>query len=121
MPGLAEPVEILVDEWGVPHLYAASQDDLFLAQGFNAARDRLRSHGLHYNLHDEVARALTLRDHGPAVEELRRRREPAPHRLRVPEGLDLSVIPDDVLDVYTLATTPPWAAVGPAPGTSRWR
>ncbi|QEV16826.1 penicillin acylase family protein [Streptomyces alboniger] len=220
VPGLAEPVEILIDRWGVPHLYAASPDDLFLAQGFNAARDRLfqldlwrrrglgllgevlgdaytehdraarlflyrgdmaeewraygddtervttafvnginayvalcrrdpaqsppefallgyepaywepsdvarvRSHGLQYNLHDEVARALTLRDHGPEAEELRRRREPEPHRLRVPEGLDLSVIPDDVLRVYTLATIPPWAA-GTAPrqgldGSNNW-
>lgn len=206
VPGLREPVEIRIDRWGVPHLYAASQDDLFLAQGFNAARDRLfqldlwrrrglgllaevlgqeyaehdraarlflyrgdmaeewraygedtervttafvagvnayvalcrtdttrlppefalldfepsywhpsdvarvRSHGLQYNLRDEVARALTLRDHGPRAEELRRRREPAPHRLRVPEGLDLSVIPADVLRVYEMATTPPWAA-----------
>ncbi|GAA1928472.1 penicillin acylase family protein [Streptomyces durmitorensis] len=220
VPGLREPVEIRIDQWGVPHLYAASQDDLFLAQGFNAARDRLfqldlwrrrglgllaevlgeryaehdraarlflyrgdmaeewrayggdtervttafvdginayvtlcradatklppecallkyepaywqpsdvariRSHGLQYNLRDEVARALTLRDHGPGAEELRRRREPAPHRLRVPEGLDLSVIPADVLRVYEMATTPPWAA-GAAPrqgldGSNNW-
>lgn len=220
VPGLREPVEIRIDQWGVPHLYAASQDDLFLAQGFNAARDRLfqldlwrrrglgllaevlgqeyaehdraarlflyrgdmaeewraygddtervttafvhgvnayvtlcraqarqlppeftllgyepaywhpsdvariRSHGLQYNLRDEVARALTLRDHGPDAEELRRRREPAPHRLRVPEGLDLSVIPADVLRVYEMATTPPWAA-GAAPrqgldGSNNW-
>jgi penicillin amidase len=41
VPGLARPVEILVDKWGVPHIYASSQDDLFFAQGFNAARDRL--------------------------------------------------------------------------------
>src|SRR3954452_17618897 len=41
VPGLAEPVEVLVDRWGVPHLYAGSEQDLFLAQGFNAARDRL--------------------------------------------------------------------------------
>jgi penicillin amidase len=39
--GLKAPVEILVDRWGVPHLYAKSEDDLFLAQGWNAARDRL--------------------------------------------------------------------------------
>ncbi|WP_367039375.1 penicillin acylase family protein [Streptomyces sp. Je 1-332] len=206
VPGLDDPVEIRIDQWGVPHLYAASQDDLFLAQGFNAARDRLfqldlwrrrglgllaevlgeryaehdraarlflyrgdmgeewraygddtervttsfvaginayvsmcrtdttqlppefallgyepaywqpsdvariRSHGLQYNLRDEVTRALTLRDHGPEAEELRRRREPAPHELRVPEGLDLSVIPADVLRVYEMATMPPWAA-----------
>ncbi len=39
--GLAKPVEVLRDEWGVPHIYAASQDDLFFAQGFVAAQDRL--------------------------------------------------------------------------------
>jgi len=41
VPGLAAPAQILVDPWGVPHLYAASADDLFFVQGFNAARDRL--------------------------------------------------------------------------------
>ncbi|MBC3872137.1 penicillin acylase family protein [Undibacterium flavidum] len=38
---LQQPVQILVDHWGVPHIYAKNQDDLFFAQGFNAARDRL--------------------------------------------------------------------------------
>jgi penicillin G amidase len=197
VPPLAEPVEILVDRWGVPHVYAGSADDVFVAQGFNAARDRLfqldlwrrrglgllaevlgpeyvehdraarlflyrgdlatewraygadtervteafvagvnafvalcrshrehlppefgdhlpaywrpedvariRAHGVYSNLEDEVARALTLRDHGPEVEDLRRVREPA-RPLVVPDGLDLSVIPDDVLRVYRLAT-----------------
>ncbi|NLU76589.1 penicillin acylase family protein [Streptomyces sp. HNM0575] len=208
VPGLSAPVEIRIDTWGVPHLYASSRDDLYLAQGFNAARDRLfqidlwrrrglgllsgvlgerylehdraarlflyrggmeeewraygpdvepaakaftaginafvelcrrrrsllppefallgyepalwepsdvariRSHGLYYNLNDEVARALTMRDFGPEAEDLRKVREPSPHRLRVPDGLDLSVIPDDVLRVYRLATVAPWA--GPA-------
>ncbi|WP_405806596.1 penicillin acylase family protein [Streptomyces sp. NBC_01187] len=215
VPGLREPVEILVDRWGVPHLYAGSRADLFLAQGFNAARDRLfqldlwrrrglgllaevlgeryvehdraarlflyrgdmalewsaygpgteemarsfvaginayvtlcrdtsgagadltppefallgygpalwdpadvariRSHGLFYNLHDEVRRALTLRDFGPGAEELRKVREP--HRpLNVPEGLDLDVIPDDVLRVYDMATTAPWSPNAPRQG-----
>ncbi|WP_051712940.1 penicillin acylase family protein [Actinoalloteichus caeruleus] len=41
LPGLSEEVEILVDEWGIPHIFAANTDDLYLAQGFNAARDRL--------------------------------------------------------------------------------
>ena len=41
LAGLKQPAEILVDRWGVAHLYAADQDDLFLLQGFNAARDRL--------------------------------------------------------------------------------
>ena len=39
--GLQQPARILVDTWGVPHIYAASQDDVFFVQGFNAARDRL--------------------------------------------------------------------------------
>jgi penicillin amidase len=39
--GLAKPARIVVDKWGVPHIYAASQDDVFFVQGFNAARDRL--------------------------------------------------------------------------------
>jgi len=39
--GLGQPAEILVDRWGVPHIYAKSNEDAFFAQGFNAARDRL--------------------------------------------------------------------------------
>src|ERR1041384_588592 len=39
--GLKQPAEILVDRWGVPHIYARNFDDVFVAQGFNAARDRL--------------------------------------------------------------------------------
>ncbi len=214
VPGLSEAVEILVDLWGVPHIYAASDRDVFFAQGFNAARDRLfhidlwrrrglgllsevfgaahaerdraarlflyrgdlraewlaygsdtkevasafvagvnafvtlareddsllpvefkelgylpslwdpsdvariRSHGLFYNLEEEVARALTLRDFGPEVENLRRVREPNTD-LIVPEGLDLEAIPDDVLHVYRLATTPPNLSNPSAPPTSR--
>ncbi len=41
VPGLDTPVEILVDRWGVAHVFAGGQDDLFFAQGWNAARDRL--------------------------------------------------------------------------------
>lgn len=41
LAGLGQPARILVDRWGVPHIYAASQDDAFFVQGFNAARDRL--------------------------------------------------------------------------------
>ena len=39
--GLVEPVEILTDRWGIAHIYAENESDLFFAQGFNAARDRL--------------------------------------------------------------------------------
>jgi penicillin amidase len=41
VPGLKEPVEVLRDRWGVPHIYAKNQDDLFFAQGFVTAQDRL--------------------------------------------------------------------------------
>src|SRR3989442_322201 len=41
VPGLRAAAEIRVDRWGVPHLYARSETDLFYLQGFNAARDRL--------------------------------------------------------------------------------
>jgi len=63
--GLAEPVEILVDRWGVGHIYAPTIDAAFFGQGFNAARDRLwqidlwRKRGL-----GELAREL-----GPAFAE----------------------------------------------------
>jgi penicillin amidase len=202
LPGLEGPAEILIDRWGVPHMYASTLYDVFRVQGFNAARDRLwqldfwrrrglgllaevfgpsmverdrasrlfhyrgdmhpewlsygsdtkrvasafvdgvnayirlvlrdrellplefrelgyepafwapedftriRSNGLYYNLDSEVTRALILRDHDPRVEDLRRRREP-PVDLVVPEGLDLSLIPDDVQRIYRLAIDPP--------------
>jgi penicillin amidase len=41
LPGLREPVEVLRDTWGVPHIYAKNTDDLFFAQGFVVAQDRL--------------------------------------------------------------------------------
>ncbi|GAA0929126.1 penicillin acylase family protein [Pseudonocardia zijingensis] len=202
VPGLESSVEMVIDRWGVTHIYASSSHDAFFAQGFNAARDRLwqidlwrrrglgllsevfgpqfverdraarlflfrgdmrqewlaygsdtkriasafvagvnayvdlvcaspdllppefrrhgylpsrwqpedvariRSHGLFQNVREEVARARTIRDYGVAVEELRKVREPFVP-LTVPEGLDLDAIPDDVLDVYELATTYP--------------
>src|SRR5579884_3506440 len=41
LDGLAKPVEVLRDTWGVPHIFAQSAADLFFAQGFVAAQDRL--------------------------------------------------------------------------------
>src|SRR3982750_4184998 len=40
-PGLQQPVDVLRDRWGVPHIYARNEHDLFFAQGFVAAQDRL--------------------------------------------------------------------------------
>ncbi|MGD2122539.1 MAG: penicillin acylase family protein, partial [Gemmatimonadota bacterium] len=39
--GLREPVEVLYDSMGVPHIYAQSMPDLYLAQGYVHARQRL--------------------------------------------------------------------------------
>src|SRR5499427_10081399 len=39
--GLQKPVKVLRDEWGIAHIYAETQDDLFFAQGLVAAQDRL--------------------------------------------------------------------------------
>ena len=41
VPGLGQPVEILRDRWGISHIYAKNEADLFFAQGYNVARDRL--------------------------------------------------------------------------------
>lgn len=41
LPGLEGPVEVLRDRWGIPHIYAGSRHDLFFAQGFVHAQDRL--------------------------------------------------------------------------------
>lgn len=74
--GLAQEVEILVDRWGVPHIYAQTSYDAYVAQGFNAARDRLwqidlwrkrglgelaRDFGPAWVEHDRAARLLLFR------------------------------------------------------------
>jgi penicillin amidase len=41
VPGLSAEVEVIRDPWGVPHIYADNLDDLFFAQGFVQAQDRL--------------------------------------------------------------------------------
>jgi len=41
LQGLHEPVEILTDRYGVPHIYAHNEDDLYFAQGYTHAQERL--------------------------------------------------------------------------------
>jgi len=41
VPGLHHGVRVQRDRWGVAHIYARDQHDLFFAQGFVAAQDRL--------------------------------------------------------------------------------
>jgi penicillin amidase len=65
----------------------------------------VRTHGLFYNVEQEIARAQTLRDFGADAEELRQAREPH-DALVVPEGLDLDLLNEDVMRVYRLAFAP---------------
>jgi penicillin G amidase len=41
VPGLASPVEVIRDETGIAHIYADTPDDLFFAQGFVHASERM--------------------------------------------------------------------------------
>ena len=76
VPGLRDSVEVIRDRWGVAHLYAANQDDLFFAQGYVQAQDRLWQMDLYrrtwtgelaailgasYVEHDRLARLLRYR------------------------------------------------------------
>ena len=76
LPGLQGRVEVIRDRWGVPHIYAGNVDDLFFAQGFVQAQDRLwqmemyrRTYegslaeimGPEYVRHDQLARLLRYR------------------------------------------------------------
>src|SRR5881628_211385 len=38
---VSAPVRVVRDTWGIPHIYAQTADDLFFAQGFVQAQDRL--------------------------------------------------------------------------------
>ncbi len=40
VPGLKDEVQIYRDEFGIPHIYANNQEDLFFAQGYITAQDR---------------------------------------------------------------------------------
>lgn len=221
--GLDHDVEVLVDRWGVPHIYAQSRMDAYTAQGFQAARDRLfqidlwrrrglgllsevlgpghvaqdratrlflyrgdmrtewlsysteakdivtafvtgvnafvdwaledpvrrlppefselgyqpahwapedvvriRTHGLLYNVEQELARALTLRDLGPEAEELRSVREPVSQTTGPTDPSLYEHLSESVLEVYRLAFAPvdfgaATSAEHPAPsGSNNW-
>lgn len=58
MRGLHGEVEILTDNYGVPHIYAQHREDVFFAQGYVTARDRLFQ--LDYNRHGARGRLCEL-------------------------------------------------------------
>jgi penicillin amidase len=59
--GLEHEAEIVVDQWGIPHIRAQSQHDVFFAQGFNIARDRL----FQIDLWRKRGLGLMAADYGP--------------------------------------------------------
>lgn len=76
LAGLEKPAEVLIDRWGVPHIYAGTIYDAFVVQGYVAARDRLwqmdlwrkrglgemaRDFGPAWVEHDQAARAVLFR------------------------------------------------------------
>ena len=62
VPGLTHAVEVLRDRWGVPHIYATNVDDLFFAQGYTTAQDRL----WHMEMNRRVAQGRVAEIIGPA-------------------------------------------------------
>jgi penicillin amidase len=61
--GLTAPVEVVRDRWGVPHLFAANERDLFFAQGYVHAQDRLWQ--MHFNRTVASGRLSSLFGPGP--------------------------------------------------------
>ncbi|MBK9511315.1 MAG: penicillin acylase family protein [Cytophagaceae bacterium] len=41
MPGLKSEVEVLYDDYAIPHIYAQNEEDLWYALGYVHAQDRL--------------------------------------------------------------------------------
>ena len=41
LPGLQDSVDVYTDPYGVPHIFAKNENDLFFSAGYIAARDRL--------------------------------------------------------------------------------
>jgi penicillin G amidase len=198
--GLTAPADIVIDHWGIAHIFAASTRDAFFLQGYNAARDRLwqidlwrkrglgllsksfgpayvdqdraarlflyrgdmdrewtayapdskqwvtafvdgvnayvaqvrnkdrplpiefkltdslpdtwlpqdvlriRSHALVSNITSEVARARVVCAGGLGADQLRRKIEPAGHKMAIPAGLNPCDVPANVQKDYLLAT-----------------
>ena len=73
-PGLQAPAAIIVDQWGMPHIQAASEHDAFFLQGWNAARDRLWQ----IDLWRKRGLGLLAASFGPSYADAGSRRAPVP-------------------------------------------
>jgi penicillin amidase len=76
--GLHAPVSVVTDRWGIPHLRAASLDDLYFAWGWVSARDRLwqmvyTRAGVDGQVHRWVGNSALQADGGAQLFRLRER------------------------------------------------
>jgi len=59
LPGLQDSVDVFTDPYGVPHIFAQNENDLFFSAGYIAARDRLFQISMvAYAVRGELALAL---------------------------------------------------------------
>lgn len=94
LSGPRDSIEIVRDRWGVPHIYARNMDDLFFAQGFVQAQDRLWQMEMYrrmyegtlseimgpaYVAHDKLTRLINFR--GPFDDREWKRYHPAGRRI----------------------------------------
>lgn len=98
LAGLKEVVEVWRDHWGVPHIYAQNEHDLFYAQGFVQAQDRLWQ----MELHRRIGLGKTAALFGRKTLEIDR----FAHRVGLPRAAanDLSALDSEsaaVLDAYS--------------------
>ena len=57
--GLSRPVDIYTDTYGVPHIFAENEEDLFYSAGYYAARDRLFQMSIvNYSVRGELSYAF---------------------------------------------------------------
>jgi len=95
--GLHASVEILTDTYGVPHIYAQNEDDLYFAQGYTHAQERLWQ----MELNRRVGSGRLSELFGPiAVETDRFCRRLGMHRASVEEAKRLSARNGRVLNAY---------------------
>jgi penicillin amidase len=98
LPGLSAPVTVQRDDQGIPHLRAASLDDLVLAQGYITTQDRLwQMETLRRHAAGTLAEIL-----GPAL--LPHDRAQRTMQIRAAADRAIAVLPPDQLHWLTLYT-----------------
>ncbi|TAE48061.1 MAG: penicillin acylase family protein [Bacteroidetes bacterium] len=63
LPGLKGEVQVVYDERGVPHIFAKNAEDLYFAQGYVTARDRLWQ--MEFQTHAAAGRLTEITGRGP--------------------------------------------------------